>query len=214
MKKTVARTGFVAALAAGSVAMATAGPSAAATTYTGMASFYSTGLGACGVVVKDSDLAVALSPDMFGSGAPGPRCGAVLAITYKGRTVNATVADRAAALRGADIDLSPAAFSALGSVDEGRIQVTWRIVKDAPKPTPGTPKPQPTPTRKPDPTEKPTPTAPGTTKPAKPGSGSVPGQPAPGSTLTKPLPAHPVSGPPLTGASPTAGGAPGSKPTR
>jgi hypothetical protein len=43
--------------------------------YGGRATYYATGLGACGGTNTDSDMIVALNAPQYGSGYPGPECG-------------------------------------------------------------------------------------------------------------------------------------------
>ncbi|MFE1558097.1 hypothetical protein ACFW6V_24360 [Streptomyces sp. NPDC058734] len=98
-------------------------------TYKGSATFYSPGLGACGKVIKDSDLAVALDPVTFGAAYPSSNCGRKVVITYKGKSVTATVLDEATGAGRHGLDLTPGAFKALAPLDRGRIDVTWRFAK-------------------------------------------------------------------------------------
>ncbi|MFD5419174.1 hypothetical protein ACFWJT_14235 [Streptomyces sp. NPDC127069] len=97
--------------------------------YKGSATLYSPGLGACGKVVKESDLAVALDPTMFGPGYPSSKCGRKVVITYKGKSVTATVLDEAPGAGRYGLDLTPGAFKALAPLDKHKIDVTWRFAK-------------------------------------------------------------------------------------
>ncbi|EGN94486.1 hypothetical protein SERLA73DRAFT_62609 [Serpula lacrymans var. lacrymans S7.3] len=90
--------------------------------FSGDATYYYTGLGACGVTNKDTDFIVALSTAQYGSGS---HCGGKVSVTYQGKTINVTVADKCLGCGADDIDLSPSAFSALASETLGRIPVTW-----------------------------------------------------------------------------------------
>ncbi|MEU3910159.1 hypothetical protein [Streptomyces sp. NPDC029721] len=98
-------------------------------TYKGSATFYSPGLGACGKVVTESDLAVALDPTMFGPGYPSSNCGRKVVITYKGKSVTATVLDKAPGAGRYGLDLTPGAFKALAPLDKHKLDVTWRFAK-------------------------------------------------------------------------------------
>ncbi|MFF4364662.1 hypothetical protein [Streptomyces sp. NPDC001594] len=98
-------------------------------TYKGSATFYSPGLGACGKVIKESDLAVALDPTMFGPGYPSSNCGRKVVITYKGKSVTATVLDEAPGAGRHGLDLTPGAFKALAPLDKSKLDVTWRFAK-------------------------------------------------------------------------------------
>ncbi|MFJ3876737.1 RlpA-like double-psi beta-barrel domain-containing protein [Streptomyces sp. NPDC090077] len=98
-------------------------------TYKGSATHYSPGLGACGKVIKDTDHAVALDPTMFGNGYPSASCGRKVVITYKGKSVTATVLDEAPGAGRHGLDLTPGTFKALAPLDKGKIDVTWRFAK-------------------------------------------------------------------------------------
>ncbi|KAI0090068.1 expansin module family protein [Irpex rosettiformis] len=101
-------------------------------THAGDATFYATGLGACGIVNNDRDHIVAVSGLLYDS-YPGttpnsyPICGKQMTVTYQGRSTTVTVADRCAvdACAMNDIVLSPVAFTDLSPLDAGRIRVTW-----------------------------------------------------------------------------------------
>ncbi|KAK0457350.1 RlpA-like double-psi beta-barrel-protein domain-containing protein-containing protein [Desarmillaria tabescens] len=80
-------------------------------------------IGACGVALdSQTDLSVALSSDQFGDGA---HCGGTIKVQYNAKTAEATVVDRCVACSEADLDLSPAAFQTLASLDDEVIEVTW-----------------------------------------------------------------------------------------
>jgi hypothetical protein len=49
----------------------------------GRATFYATGLGACGEVSTDDQMIVALNAPQYGSGYPGPECGKQIQISGK-----------------------------------------------------------------------------------------------------------------------------------
>ena len=53
---------------------------------------------ACGVVTKDSDFIVAVSPELFGP-QPGIHCSEPITITYNGKTTHATVIDLVSVLQ-------------------------------------------------------------------------------------------------------------------
>ncbi|AZM87128.1 MULTISPECIES: RlpA-like double-psi beta-barrel domain-containing protein [Streptomyces] len=98
-------------------------------TYKGSATHYSPGLGACGKMIKESDLAVALDPTMFGAAYPSSTCGRKVVITYKGKSITATVLDKAPGAGRHGLDLTPGAFKALASLDKRKLDVTWRFAK-------------------------------------------------------------------------------------
>ncbi|KAF8969009.1 plant expansin [Flammula alnicola] len=102
-------------------------------TQTGEGTFYDTGLGACGVDIQNSDLAVAVSHLLFDN-YPGynginqndnPVCGKILTASYQGKNVTVQVLDRMPFGQVTDLDFSPGAFETLASLDVGRIEMTW-----------------------------------------------------------------------------------------
>ncbi|MFJ8855993.1 hypothetical protein [Streptomyces sp. NPDC102437] len=97
--------------------------------YHGDATYYQAGLTACGIVVTDSDFAVALDSSMFESGYPSPSCGKQVEITHNGKSITATVVDQSPGAGRYGLDLTPGAYSALASLDQSSIDITWRFVK-------------------------------------------------------------------------------------
>ncbi|MEU3502845.1 hypothetical protein ABZ726_19495 [Streptomyces hundungensis] len=91
------------------------------------ATFYSTGLGACGKVSNDEDFVVALNSAQFGAGYPGPQCGKHIKITYKGKSATATIVDECPACSYAGLDLSPGLFRHFANQDERVIYVDWKF---------------------------------------------------------------------------------------
>jgi len=103
-------------------------------TQTGDGTFYTPGLGACGVTNTASDLIVAVSESLFDS-YPGysgtnpnsnPVCGKKITASYGGKSVTVTVEDRCTGCAETDLDFSPAAFTELAAESVGRIHgMTW-----------------------------------------------------------------------------------------
>ncbi|MFI5705159.1 hypothetical protein ACIA78_34610, partial [Streptomyces xanthochromogenes] len=91
------------------------------------ATFYSTGLGACGKVSNDADFIVALNSAQFGAGYPSPQCGKKIKITYKGKSATATIVDECPGCSYAGLDLSPGLFQHFASQDKGAIYVDWKF---------------------------------------------------------------------------------------
>lgn len=92
--------------------------------------YYTPGTGACGDINSESDHVVALSPGQYGScGNPNdcPNCDRTVKIHYGGKTATATVKDKCPGCSGDSIDVSPAVFKELASLDKGRVQVTWEF---------------------------------------------------------------------------------------
>jgi hypothetical protein len=101
---------------------------------TGDATFFHTGLGACGKVSNDSQLVCALPGAVFDKKTPNgnpnknPLCGRKVKVTRGGKSVTVRVVDRCGPCKSNDIDLSPTAFGKLASLGVGRTQVTWKFV--------------------------------------------------------------------------------------
>ncbi|AXG78314.1 RlpA-like double-psi beta-barrel domain-containing protein [Streptomyces paludis] len=97
----------------------------------GQATWFNTGLGACGWYNNNSELVVAISPALYGT-YPNPNnspaCGRRMAVSGPWGSVTVTVVDRCAGCATNDIDLSPTAFSRIGDLNAGRINVNWNWV--------------------------------------------------------------------------------------
>ncbi|MGP9019361.1 RlpA-like double-psi beta-barrel domain-containing protein [Streptomyces sp. BR1] len=93
------------------------------------ATFYSTGMGACGITNNDGDFIVALNSAQFGSGFPSAQCGKKIKITYKGKSATATITDECPGCPYAGLDMSPALFSHFENQDKGTIYVDWKFVQ-------------------------------------------------------------------------------------
>ncbi|KAG6911905.1 hypothetical protein DXG01_000152 [Tephrocybe rancida] len=104
-------------------------PSFMVGTQTGQGTFYTTGLGACGITNTDGDYIAAVSHSLFDN-YPGydgvnpnknPMCGRKVLVTYGGATVTVALTDRCTGCATTDLDFSPAAFLKLAAFDVGRI---------------------------------------------------------------------------------------------
>lgn len=102
--------------------------------FEGVATYYYTGLGACGWWSNDSDMVVALQDKVFDNypGAsssiwPNPVCGHKIQVNYNGNSVIATVVDRCAGCELYHADLSPSAFAQLAPLEVGYLTegLTW-----------------------------------------------------------------------------------------
>ncbi|THU90163.1 hypothetical protein K435DRAFT_864568 [Dendrothele bispora CBS 962.96] len=108
---------------------------------TGEGTFYTPGLGACGVTNTESDLICAVAHEFFdgyatkdgpdpnaGNPNKNPICNKQIDVTYQGKSVTVTVVDRCEGCKGYDLDFSPTAFDHLASRDLGRIQgISWKF---------------------------------------------------------------------------------------
>lgn len=110
--------------------------SSSAGTFSGDGTFYTTGLGSCGITSQDTDMIAALSfktMDLTNPGNPNhnPMCGrkvrAFSATNTEGIIVS--IVDTCAGCAGAhDLDFSPTAFDLLGLETVGRIPITWEYI--------------------------------------------------------------------------------------
>ncbi|KAF2997324.1 hypothetical protein E8E13_002572 [Curvularia kusanoi] len=93
-------------------------------------------LGACGKPIYPTDMVVALSKDAWGvstydtmTGASTNKwCGQKIKIEYNGKSAEATVMDMCPGCKGHDIDLSDAAWAAIGMTEYTRVQGSWSMV--------------------------------------------------------------------------------------
>ncbi|KZV90581.1 hypothetical protein EXIGLDRAFT_616740, partial [Exidia glandulosa HHB12029] len=83
----------------------------------------------------DTDLIAAVSqlyfdtfPCVSRNPNANPMCGKTATVTYQGKSVTVGLYDRCVSCAFGDIDLTPAAFSAIADMNLGRIQgVTWQL---------------------------------------------------------------------------------------
>jgi predicted RNA-binding Zn-ribbon protein involved in translation (DUF1610 family) len=93
--------------------------------FSGRATFYDVGLGACGNTNVASDYIVALNTPQYGSSYPSPNCGKSITISYNGKTAVATIQDQCPGCGYGDLDLSRGLFDHFASEDLGTFQMTW-----------------------------------------------------------------------------------------
>ncbi|CAB4418412.1 unnamed protein product [Rhizophagus irregularis] len=101
--------------------------------FKGDATFYYTGLGACGTTNKNSELVFALpaknfDPSPGGNPNKNKNCGRRAKVKFGSKSVIVRCVDRCAGCKPGDIDLSPAAFDKLADRKRGRILVTWEFI--------------------------------------------------------------------------------------
>ncbi|RHZ81759.1 hypothetical protein Glove_117g327 [Diversispora epigaea] len=102
--------------------------------YNGDITFYNLGLGACGTVNSDSELACAIPGAQFDQFTPNgnpnknAKCGTFVKVTRGNKSVIVKVVDRCAGCNSEDIDLSPAAFNQIADPAEGRVKGSWQYV--------------------------------------------------------------------------------------
>lgn len=108
----------------------------------GRATYYATGLGACGEVSTDSDFIVALNAPQYGDGYPGTNCFKQIQISANGKTATAKIMDKCPGCGYGDLDMSPALFNHFADPSVGVFQMSWDFgAGSAPEP-----KPEPKPT--------------------------------------------------------------------
>ncbi|KAJ2718878.1 hypothetical protein GGI07_005543 [Coemansia sp. Benny D115] len=99
--------------------------------FSGDGTYFTPGLGSCGLTNTDDDLIVAINAPQYGTTAnpnQAPVCGqCILAKGPKGE-VKVTVTDRCPVCKSGDLDFSPSAFEKIGDFDDGRIPITWQFV--------------------------------------------------------------------------------------
>lgn len=94
-------------------------------------------LGACGKPLYATDMVVALAADAWGAStydtmtgeATNPWCGKKINIEYNGKTVPATIMDLCPGCSGHDIDLSDAAWAAIGMTEWTRVKGSWSLAE-------------------------------------------------------------------------------------
>ena len=101
----------------------------------GSASYYSTNRnGMCNLGAPSTDGYAAIGPAEWAGGAA---CGSYLAVTGpNGQTTNVQVVDQCPSCPAGKIDLSKAAFSRIGAVSAGIIQITYGQLRDPALPGP------------------------------------------------------------------------------
>ncbi|KIR77076.1 hypothetical protein I306_06014 [Cryptococcus gattii EJB2] len=95
------------------------------TVYSGRATFYDVGMGACGISNVASDYIVALNSNQYGSGYPGPQCGRSITISYNGVQVAATIEDECPTCPYGGLDLSKGLFDRFADENLGVFYMTW-----------------------------------------------------------------------------------------
>ncbi|KAK4683399.1 hypothetical protein P7C73_g6874, partial [Tremellales sp. Uapishka_1] len=94
--------------------------------YSGRATFFDVGLGACGNTNVASDFIVAQNTAQFASSQyPAPNCGKSITISYNGKTATATIEDECPTCDYGSLDMSRGLFDHFASEDLGEFQMTW-----------------------------------------------------------------------------------------
>ncbi|RFU34391.1 hypothetical protein B7463_g1923, partial [Scytalidium lignicola] len=105
--------------------------------FTGDLTYYSPGLGACGITSSSEDAICAVSHIIFDKASVGsnpnanPLCGLKIRITrfndavHANRSVDVTVVDRCVGCKATDLDLSISEFTVLADEALGRVMGSW-----------------------------------------------------------------------------------------
>ncbi|CAG8600171.1 9392_t:CDS:2 [Ambispora gerdemannii] len=91
--------------------------------FSGDATFYNPGLGACGITSTDADMIAALNAPQWGNPAnpnASPFCGKMATITGPLGTVTVKIVDKCPVCKFGSMDLAPAAFNKIGNPNDGR----------------------------------------------------------------------------------------------
>jgi expansin len=109
-------------------------PPVAGTTHSGKAThFDGSGGGNCSYGPPSTDLYVALGPSEYSAGAA---CGGYIDVTGPKGSVRVKVVDQCPECAPGHLDLSKAAFSKIGNLSDGIIQITYKGVRDPALPGP------------------------------------------------------------------------------
>jgi Lytic transglycolase len=100
--------------------------------FDGTATYYSSGVEACGGTVNDSDLTVALPASMFNPSSNGnpdknPLCGRKIHVRGPKGSAQVYIKDVCPNCGPDALDLSPAAFKAIADVSDGRVSIDWQV---------------------------------------------------------------------------------------
>ncbi|GAA5996250.1 RlpA-like double-psi beta-barrel domain-containing protein [Rhodotorula paludigena] len=100
--------------------------------YSGRATFFAPGLGACGTYSSASDYIVALNEAQYGDlGAVSSWCFQTITISYGGKTAQAQVTDACPTCPYGGLDMSPALFKHFADESVGVFYMNWSSGSDA-----------------------------------------------------------------------------------
>jgi len=99
-------------------------------TYHGKATYFTPGLGACGYHDGSNDMILAISGAIYGKGG---NCNKLITITNtaNGKTAVAKTRDMCPTCPSGNLDLSPAVFKKLGTLDKGVLPISWHFQASA-----------------------------------------------------------------------------------
>lgn len=93
--------------------------------YSGQATWFVDGLGACGKVNGPNDFIVALNTPQYGSGSPGPQCFKSITIYAGGKSAVATIMDECPTCDYGSLDMSHGLFLHFNPISVGEFPITW-----------------------------------------------------------------------------------------
>ncbi|KAK9702068.1 hypothetical protein K7432_011416 [Basidiobolus ranarum] len=99
--------------------------------FTGDATYYDPGLGACEAVSGPTELIAALNAPQFGTFARAmnsPACSSCALVQGPKGSVKVKIVDKCPSCKHGDLDLSPAAFDRVADQAQGRVTITWNYV--------------------------------------------------------------------------------------
>lgn len=99
--------------------------------FSGDGTWYTPGLGSCGITNSASDLIGAMNYIQMDNGAnpnANPNCGRYVLIKGPNGTVKVKITDTCPTCAYGSIDLSPAAFEKIANLDTGRVTIHWTWV--------------------------------------------------------------------------------------
>ncbi|KAK9762273.1 hypothetical protein K7432_012156 [Basidiobolus ranarum] len=99
--------------------------------FSGDATYYDPGLGACEVVSGPTELIAALNAPQFGvypRPMNSPACSSCAMVLGPKGSVKVKIVDKCPSCKHGDLDLSPAAFDRIADQAQGRVTMTWDYV--------------------------------------------------------------------------------------
>ncbi|KAG1447782.1 hypothetical protein G6F56_009150 [Rhizopus delemar] len=96
--------------------------------YSGDGTFYAPGLGSCGWDNSSTDMIAAMNHGQMANGANSnnnAKCGKYINIKGPSGSVKVKIVDTCPGCATGDVDMSPAAFSKIAKLEQGRVPITW-----------------------------------------------------------------------------------------
>lgn len=93
--------------------------------FSGQATYFVDGLGACGITNGPGDFIVALNTPQYGGGSPGPECFKTITINAGGKSAQATITDECPSCAYGSLDFSEGLFQHFNDLSVGEFPITW-----------------------------------------------------------------------------------------